>query len=707
MKVGRSGDDLRIVNFSPALPDVPLAKDRTALARAGNSSSLNLRADDWHALARAVAQPDVAAALVKNDLFIRETVETATLLSLSATVFTTEVFPLLQPRAGAGALPVHPPVLTGLLDDGGNPTAVLSMKFEDHDHLSVYLKQTIRETRRTGSRYDESILARKVARPVLCHVVQLEFADGSDPVLVLTVRDGITRLVSAWAARMPDSATPEDIANEMVTALLSQKPRRGKAASTATQDYARGRAAVSERLRADFAAGMTGGTPTEKAIRIGQTFTLPAQVYVGVEPGKASPLPATEQFDDAARAVVSSIHVEFKGWDPAAEQVEVADRAMHRVRHAGELDEEVVDLATGVIDHTHTSAVFDDPKIPNTPLWRAVYLVAWLCSPPAYEGMKREIRALLGLTRVQSKRFVSLLAPIVDRPWRVSKAGTLTQARRAWGNGGPIPNEIIGLDWYPVPVKDFTKLVPKAVAGDAEARYTLQVAGGIALVTDKLVTSNIGSKLESELVPFRADVDSVITGLGSTEAGLWLLARAANAFDSDRQAINSFTKSDLTANPGLTRTAYLVPRLDPSDPSRIKTDKANAPEPITEGEIVRLSDPTRAARADADSRKKQQRRGKQVKKTEAERAADLRHSIRTGLVTLDDDLKAVLAIGNGSDGSCGAPLGTHDHWQDLIRVAGGIFSLIQMNEPPTVVPTERDDEDGEDEEGEGDEGEAA
>jgi hypothetical protein len=105
---------------------------------------------------------------------------------------------------------------------------------------------------------------------------------------------------------------------------------------------------------------------------------------------------------------------------------------------------------------------------------------------------------------------------LIDLPWRHAKQDTRQQAQRAWKNGGPIPHELLGLDWDPVPTKDFTKLVPLAMAGDDDAKYTLQVAGGIALVTDKLLLSNTGSALASEQVPFRSNVNEVVTNLGNS-----------------------------------------------------------------------------------------------------------------------------------------------------------------------------------------------
>ena len=697
-------EPLAIVNFLSSLPTATSLKDRLSLVKAGSASSLALSEDTWHSIARAVVQADVAAALVKGGLLIEEVVETATVQSLMAWILLNEIVPLIQPRTKDELASGKEPAITGDLDGDGDPTANITLRFKDFAHLTEHIAHVIRTTRRAGAKYENSILARRVSRPILVHPATITFDDGSDPIEVLTVRDGITRVVSSWAARIPGKPAPEDVAALMVGSLLAVRAARGTKASTRTQDHARGREAVTDTMRAEFAAGMAGGSPSERAIRLGQTFTVPAQIIVGIVPGKDSPVAPAHAADDAIRAVVAAIHVEFKCWTDTAADVEVMDRALGRVAHAGELGEKVAELATGVRDSSDLQAIFTDGSIPETELWRAVYLVAYLCSPPAFWGVKRELRALTGLTRIEDKRYVEMLAPIIDRAWRGPKHHTLKQSRAAWGNGGPIPHAILGADWDPVPTRDFTTLVPLAVAGDENARRTLQVAGGIALVTDKVLTSNTGSKLSGGLVPYRADVHTVVQGLGSTEAGLWLLAHAANAFNANQTAISAYTQAQLTEDPALARAAYSIGRPDASNPAELANDNAGSLVPLVEYEVLSTSDPVRTAKAKADAASAAAKPGKKPATSTFSVSATveaLRAQVKSDLASVQDNLSALLRTCPGIDGSLGPALGSTDEWNELVGLAGTVFAVVQSNKPTVVSASLDEDEDEDDEDGEG------
>jgi hypothetical protein len=259
LKISRNTDPLVVMNFVSDLPTASTVKDRTALVKAGQSSEANLDEDAWHAVARAMVDPATATAMLRNDLFIEETAENTTLLSVPARVLLTEVFPLIQPRSGATAGSVTHPEVAGVLADDGKPTAALAFRFEDKDHLARYLRQTVAQTRVLGRKYDESILSRRISRPILVHPARIDFEDGAESVWVVVVRDGITRVVSSWAARFDQDTTPEQLAEHVEAVMLSTKPTR--AARTETQQHARGREEHAEQDRASFTAGMTGGTP--------------------------------------------------------------------------------------------------------------------------------------------------------------------------------------------------------------------------------------------------------------------------------------------------------------------------------------------------------------------------------------------------------------------------------------------------------------
>ncbi|MCE0445590.1 hypothetical protein LT493_12835 [Streptomyces tricolor] len=135
-----------------------------------------------------------------------------------------------------------------------------------------------------------------------------------------------------------------------------------------------------------------------------------------------------------------------------------------------------------------------DPAPPGTALWRAVYLVSALTQPDLLELLKDQAKAIKGGKRMSMKGFGELLGPIIDLPWRAQKKLMTKQARNAWNNGGVLSNDVARA-WTPVPTDDFTTLIEPAMKGDYDARRTLAVAGGVALIADKLLTRNVGSSL--------------------------------------------------------------------------------------------------------------------------------------------------------------------------------------------------------------------
>ncbi|MEV5650516.1 hypothetical protein AB0L57_19885 [Nocardia sp. NPDC052254] len=671
------GEPLEVVNFHSTLPIPTTAKDRSTFVRAAEAVGL-LDEDGQHAMARALVRPEAAAPLIKNGLLVTETVEKATLSQVPGHVWTTELWPLLQPRTEAESLTVSRPKVRGTLDSAGNPLAELALTFKDVQHLADYMHQTIVHTRRTGNDYAPSILARRVGRPVLAHAVRLEFEDGSQPFQVLAVRDGLTRLVCAIAARLGDNATPDEIAARMISDLLATAPPRAGKAPDASQDHARGRERVANELRARFTAGVATGSPTEEAVRIGQTFTLPAQIYVEVKATPTAMLPADEVFAEAIRAVVGSIHTEFRSWDTAAQAIDVGERALVRAQHTGHLEQDVVKLATGVLGPEYTSRVFGDNTIPNTALWRAIYLISTVSQPKAYEALKNQLRSLLGMTKIHNKRFAGYLGPLVDIPWRSTKGRSLQPARRAWSSGGPIPFTLFGTDWEPVPTDDFLSLVPRSLDGDANARRTLQVAGGVALVADRLLASNIGSALHSGTVPFRAEPNDIIAKLSAPDnvVGLYQLAYAAKMFRSDQPAVNSFSERDFRDQGNLPADIYTVPSVDPADPSQVLLDAAGQPRPLTQFEVVRISDPVRAAQAVAEAGVESQEGYTMPQSPEAQ-AKTLRQKLRTDLEIVDDTLSSLLGLAGG-----GSVLGTWGDWSEISTRAQKISSQITVHEPP-------------------------
>jgi hypothetical protein len=676
---------LNITNFEGVLPAQPSVKDRSGFVKAGLAApSCHLDEDALHAIARGITTPELARSMVREGLMTTEVVGPAKLMTIPVKVFLDELFPLVQPRAGGVAVEVPAPRVSGLTDDG-EVQAMVTLTFDDMDHLRRFMRQSILQTIALGRNYGPSILANKVARAVLVHVVRLEFADGSASFDVLAVRDGITRTVHSWASQI-GKATPDEIATRMTNALLATKKASGSALrQTATADHARGRAVHHNALRAEFAKGMSGATPSEAAIRIEQTFTLPAQVAIGIQSTATNPVPPEQQFDDAIQAIIASIHSDFMPWAQSATDASVIQRALPRAVHDKALDAKAARMAVGQLDVADVPDVFGE-KVPATALWRAVFLICWLGNGSEFYSIKKHLRSLLGKTRIEDKQYVSHLMPLVDLPWRAAKSDTERQTVRAWRNGGPVPEGVLDGNWDPIPTTDFAELVPIALADESlqqrrNARLTLQVAGGVALVTDKLLLSNVGSALTAGQVPFRADVDDIVTGLGQNETGLWLLAHAANAFRPDRRAVSSFSTAELTSDPNAIASsgAYVVPQPDPDDPSRLALDSAGRPVQLIQYEVVRASNPARAAKAKDARDQNEERRAEEAASTDADHAALLRSTIQLTLNSTQTSITRLLELSKKNT-AVGYPFGTPDQWNSLYRTASTIQSLIFMNE---------------------------
>ncbi|MER6080532.1 hypothetical protein [Streptomyces sp. NPDC001833] len=610
-------DTIRVTNISPHLPADSTDSHVAAVTAAGRANPSTWLPDTaWGAIARATTRPEALAVQLRpttdepSGLLMVENVEGATLRSVVTRVLLSELFPGPQPRTGMEVSEVADPQVHGITHEG-RPGAIVQYCYENPAHLRNHVWQTIHATLSLNS-YATSILTRSVTRNLITHPVEIAFEDGTEPIHVLVVRDGITRLASAWAVLAGHSADPAEVANLATDALLGSASTAGTAPGPDLgQRLAASRTRWRQELRQEFHDEMKGTTPGLRAAQIAQSYVVPAQIAVGVEGHEGRVLSPEDIFDDAIRSVLASVHVEFKQWDAAAQNVEVITRALKRIIQQGDPRwntaelQAVYGLAVGRIPMAELPQVFGgDPAPPGTALWRAVYLVSALTQPDLLELLKDQAKAIKGGQRMSMKGFGELLGPIIDLPWRAKKKLVTKQARNAWNNGGVLSNDVTQ-GWTPQPTDDFTKLIAPAMNGDDDARRTLAVAGGVALIADKLLTRNVGSSLgakkEKGGVPFRSDVNKVIEGLSrpTNELGLWTLALAANTFRSDDLPQNSVPRQSLTGRESATSAeppyVYFKVDLDASD--RIARDANGVPMPLYEWDVVAASAPERAAQA--------------------------------------------------------------------------------------------------------------
>ena len=592
-------EQIRVADIPRQLVDEPTEAQVAAVVAAGRANAGTwLPAPAWTAVARAAAQPGALEAQLRSTpedptgLLMKERVEGAALYSGVTRVLMSELYPGIQPRTGMLFAEVPDPQVEGITHEG-RPSALVRYTYKDIDHLRNHVWNTVNTTLGINQ-YTTSVLSRSVTRNLIVHPVEYAFEDGTEPFYALTVRDGITRLASAWAVLAGSGADAAETASLATEHLVARHT-----------PVHLGRVGWRQQLREEFAKEVQGDLPGLRTAQIAQTFVVPAQIAVGVESYRERALSAEDVFDDAVRSVLASIHVEFKQWDMAAQNVEVITRALKRIIQEDDPRWDMTELqavygfSVGRLKSAQLPEHFgtEGARPPGNALWRAVYLLSAFAGPALQESLKDQAKAIKGGQRMSNKGYGDLLAPIIDLPWRSGKKAVMKQARNAWSNGGVL-TAMVCSEWAPQPVEDFTELVGPAMEGDVDSLCTLAVAGGVALIADKLLTRNVGSSLGSSRekggVPFRMDVYKVIEGLAKSgnELGLWLLATAANTFREDDVPQNAVPRLSLTGGDrGQKPYAYF--KLDLAQSDRVARDASGVPELLYEWDIVAAADPER------------------------------------------------------------------------------------------------------------------
>ncbi|WP_271208673.1 hypothetical protein [Streptomyces poonensis] len=623
MTLAWRGENVAVSSVERALPAQSAESAREAVTAAGVANPLaSLPAGAWEAVARAAINPEAVAIMLRPTaqepagLLLEENVEGATLRTFNTRVWLSELLPGIQPRTGMEVMDISDPQVVGTIEKG-EPCAVVRYRYRDFQHLKDHVRQTVHSTLALNS-YAASILGRKVTRPLITHPVEFTFEDGTESFHALVVRDGITRLASAWAVLAGPEADAARAADLMVESLFGGVARGKVDGRTLSDRLAAVRETWRHALADEFHQAMAAEEPGDRGIHIAQTYVVPAQVAVGAEGHPGHLLAPEDVFDDAMRSILASVHVEFKAWDSAAQNVEVATRALKRVIQLGDAPvakeslQVVYGLAVGRTAPENLPREYGDSQLPGTALWRGIQLVHALTRPELYERLKDQAKTIKGGSRMSAKGFAELLGPIIDLPWRSAKKAVSKQARNAWGNGGVLTRDVLK-EWEPALTDDFTTLVEPAMAGRVDARCTLAVAGGIALIADKLLTRNVGSSLmapkEKGGVPFRSDVHLVVENLSAedNELGLWTLALTANRFRADllpenAQSMRQFVRRNRKEEES---SAYVHLKVDLAQPDKIARDENGVPVPLFEWDVVWASDQARASEAYAEHRLRQ------------------------------------------------------------------------------------------------------
>ncbi|GLX05761.1 hypothetical protein [Microbispora sp. NBRC 16548] len=705
-------EKLVISSLLGELPPAPSLEAHARMMQAAVGHGLvSVSEQSWEAVARACVRPDVVALQLEQaqgaGLLLEEHVDGATLRSVHSRMWMTELFPGIQPRTGQEALDVPDPQVFGVAKDG-KPQAVIRYRYRDLAHFQQHVWQTISVTLHLNS-YEESILSRRVTRALIAHPVLIEFEDGSESLHVIATRDGITRLASAWKVLAGPSATPTDAADLAVEVLFGES---GTSLGTSRSDRMnRSRAAYRERLRQEHHRESKGGGLSLRMAQIAQTYLMPVHLTIGVEAHTSGALAPEDVFDDAVRSILASVHVEFKPWDDSAQNLEVVTRALKlfaQSRRSALGDQEqlrdIYSLAIGRTNEAATPRVYGDERIPGTPLWRATCLLHTLTRPEFHEQLKARAKEIKNERRMSTKGYAGLLGPVIDLPWRAAKSSAMKPARNAWSNGGVLCEDVLADGWVPVPTADFLSLVEPALAGDVNARCTLAVAGGVALIADKLLTRNVGSAVAVTpapgKVPFRADVSTVIGGLArkDNELGLWILAHAAQRFRHDLLPRNASSARQMGLRDAATGDdAYVHVAVDLEAPDRIlREDEREVA--LTTWDVVFASDPERARRMTARAEPPQESRPSASSGTDDEAADSPTDSttvfvpteMSTGQLIVEErkrlhdwlsyakrSLETLEEL--GSRVSFPPLLGSPEEWLDLQQSAFDVLEFVQRN----------------------------
>lgn len=480
----------------------------------------------------------------------------------------------MQPRTETEPTPVRAPRVRGELDADGRPIASLEMEFDDLVHFQDYTRQVVKSTDEAGGHYQVSIIEKGVSEPITAVPVKVVLLDGGngEPArfTAYAVVDGITRLVRCYQVHLGSNVRIDAVANHIVDAIAT--PVRGEKPLHDRMLAARN-SAVDEWRNAQAVGQITGAgkAAKDRGIRTGQAMTVRARVVLGCKPSPTTVLDAEDQFLDAAAELVRYTQ-ENKAWGHEASAANAMHSAVRVLKGKGEVTN--AEQADYLLGQTPVAALPDVTarllgsgmtfSVHLAALFRAIYILRFLTRRNAFEITKQDLRTSLKLSQVRTTVYAATLAPLLEAPWRQGKASSLTQARNAYKRRGALTIDVEGA-WMIVDAEPMD-LYRRAVAGDNNARMTLTVGGGVALIADRFLTTEVtagtGSGGSYVAIWKPTSIDEVVRLLGhpSNHRGLLQLALAMQAFDINKEAANGLRATERgRRTPQEASRFYLVP----------------------------------------------------------------------------------------------------------------------------------------------------
>jgi len=684
--------EIRAVNVRTAFPKTT-QRQRSSLATTLGRDAANLTDDGRWVIARSVAEPMSAASLLRAGCPSRYAGDSA-LTMLPTDVELASLIVLDQPRGADTPTAVRAPKVSGELDADGEPLPQMVYEFETFADLLNHVRHAVDITIQSGQNLETSILSSQVSKPILAVVATIVITnepgyDGPIEIHALVPADGNTRTVCSLVATLGGEFSAEDLPDAIAKRMLN---RVGAAISSAA--HHKGRSAVHAKALDEFYAA-AGDVTNPNLVRYGQTTLIPAEIIIGFRRFGPQLAERSFEFVDAVRSDVGQQHSLSKAWPTGAVSANVGGQAIARAAAEGYLLPVVGKVAEGVQSFTPGITVEpmldgpdDDDDAPlvstlDTGLARAVWLSQSLTQPGSYDHVKRHIRALGGHKQVDKKTYARHIAATLWREWAPFKSESHSNEAAAWRVGGAIPHTLIEKRWralFPVRWRD---LVPIALDDNDprqhDAKATLMVAGGLALVADGQILAASGSteKGANGQEYRRSQPPVIIADLGDTERGLWTLAHAADSFRSGLQASNAFSKPT-----SIPKDAYTIAFPSSTDPATPVTNENGAK--LTYDSVRDLV----GLRIDGSSDKG---KDKTPTLTDRELLVELRKELANTIEQarkIQDQMAVLVGKNSGFK-----PLTDHLAWESLFRESHKVASTVDNWEPPEDS-AEEDEEDG-------------
>lgn len=572
--------------------------------------------------------------------------------------------------------------LQGALTADATQLAQAEIRFADPTEAKHLIGETsVRTLEQKGADYSESILTHEIMTPIEVVLVRVLFDDDTPSVVVPMPFDGISRTVSTQKVAL--GGKPGNQGAGLTDKLREEFQRRlGVESAKAVKRF---RSAVQS-----YNAELDRRGVTMSVLRTARSLTVPVRLIVGGDFLTDSP----EALPSAIATLQSARHISINPWHDSAEDAMAAHRMVVNLANNHHVGSTLLNLVDNRADREDAVRQFgpDADLVLGehgwvSPLWRAVALIHTLTRTTPFKEGKRFIRSDLGIQRVGKDKFGGILGVLVDLPWRSSKPATLSSARKAWRNFGVLTNEVWD-NWTPIVAKP-EELATRALEGDHDARMTLLVAAGTAVIADGILTRDTGSKADDGRTDYRATPNVLLSNLLNEEHGIRQAATIVSHFDPDSQG----------GDGGDSRETYIYPLVHPSGQHVIDGTVSKA---VKEGDLFRQADPERAEEEESERRKRQQQDRPQKISPEQRngyRRSALGRHLQKAQDTVSSLCNEIAEFGSGKLRQ--HPFGTPEEWKALqVRTRELNENLLTSSPPPVPVDAESSGEREDDDEGE-------